>query len=498
MTQTFSKLAARLLAGAFALSLTFGVLGSPSRAASDEVGRSMLDYSFEQALSQFYKATKDQTLLAGAVDGLRTYVKSHGGDPNKVPVVRSTGSDQSDIAALNHVLASADKTYGAKMGDRNLAYAAITGMLDSLHDRWTVFMTPKDFRSLNEGLDGGNFAGVGIVLDVDPISKQLLVVQTIDGGPADKAGIQAGDVILNVDDKSTAGLSIEQDSALIRGKAGTTVQLTVQRKGEPKPLIFMITRETIHAPSVRERMLDNGIGYVQVLVFGLTTGQELASAMAKLEKQGVKGIILDLRNNGGGYLNAAIDVSSLFIPEGPIVSIDARTRPLMTYDAENTAIPTLPLAVLVNEYTASASEITSGAIQDSGAGILIGTRTFGKGVVQTIYPLPDGSAIKITTARYLTPAGRDINKVGIQPDIQVDDVKPADFGRPDTDTQLQRAIAYVQSRIAAATPAPVNAGQAAGTAGSAPATGASPANGTNPAGGNGSGGAPTQPTHSQH
>jgi carboxyl-terminal processing protease len=481
MTQSLSKFAARLLAVAFALSLTFGVLAGPSRAASDEVGRSMLDYSFEQALSQFYKETRDQTLLDGAVTGLRIYIKSHGLDPNKIPSLHGSGSDQTDVTALNHVLALADVKYGTKLGDRNLAYAAIAGMMDSLHDRWTVFMSPKDFRSLNEGLDGGNFAGVGIVLDVDPISKSLLVVQTIDGGPADKAGVQAGDVITNVDDKTTEGLSIEQDSALIRGKAGTSVQLTVLRKGETKPIIFMITRETIHAPSVRERVLDNDIGYVQVLVFGLTTGQELANAMEKLEKQGVKGIVLDLRNNGGGYLNAAIDVSSLFIPEGPIVSIDARMRPLTTYDAENTALPTLPLAVLVNEYTASASEITSGAIQDSGAGVLIGTRTFGKGVVQTIYPLPDGSAIKITTARYLTPNGRDINSIGIQPDIAVDDVKPADFGRPDTDGQLQRAISYVQDRIAAATTAPAATAPAAVTPPNTTSSPASPTSTSQPA-----------------
>jgi carboxyl-terminal processing protease len=451
MTQSPFSFATRLLAAAAAAFLLFGASASPSRAASDEVGRSMVDYSFEQALSQFYKQTNDQTLMAGAVTGLRNYVKSHGGNPNKIPVLHGSGSDGSDITALNHALQLADTSYGSSLGDRNLAYAAIAGMMDSLHDRWTVFMSPKDFRSLNEGLDGGNFAGVGIVLDVDPTTKSLLVVQTIDGGPADKAGIQPGDIITTVDDKATQGLSIEQDSSLIRGKAGTSVQLTVSRKGEEKPIIFQITRETIHAPSVRERIVNDDIGYVQVLVFGLTTGQELTSAMEKLEKQGVKGIILDLRNNGGGYLNAAIDVSSLFIPEGPIVSIDARTKPLTTYDAENTAMPTMPLAVLVNEFTASASEITSGAIQDSGAGVLIGTKTFGKGVVQTIYPLPDGSAIKITTARYLTPSGRDINSIGIQPDIQVGDVKPADFGRPETDAQLQRAISYVQGRIAAAT-----------------------------------------------
>lgn len=482
MSQARKRMTAALIAAALLLSLTVGVFPNPARAASDDVGRSMLDYSFERAISEFYKQTTDQTLLSGAISGMRDYVKGHGGNPDKIPSLRGSGSDSADVSALNHALQLADSSYGPSMGDRNIAYAAIAGMMQSLHDRWTVFMSPKDFRSLNEGLDGGNFAGVGIVLDVDPLSKALLVVQTIDGGPADKAGIQPGDVILSVDNKSTAGLSIEQDSSLIRGKAGSTVQLAVQRKGQAKPLIFSIVRQTIHAPSVRSQVIDGDIGYIQVLVFGLTTGQELAAAMQKLDRQGIKGVILDLRNNGGGYLDAAIDVSSLFIPEGPIVSIDARTKPLTTYDAENTALPSHPLAVLVNEFTASASEITSGAIQDSGAGVLIGTKTFGKGVVQTIYPLPDGSAIKITTARYLTPSGRDINAVGISPDIAVNDVKPADFGRVDTDGQLQRAVSYIQNRIAQGTAPdgsvpssnPPSSGTGSGTSSSSGSTSSNP------------------------
>ncbi|MDQ6766864.1 MAG: S41 family peptidase [Candidatus Eremiobacteraeota bacterium] len=440
---------ARSLGVAFALSMALGLTGLASAAATDDVGRSMLDYSFERASSEFYKKTSPQELLDGAVKGMRAIVKKGGGDPNKIATLRDAGNDSADIAALNHELLQADRDFGQTVGVRNIAYAAIDGMLASLHDRWTVFMTPREYRSLNEGLDGGNFAGVGIVIDVDPNTKSLLVVQTIDGGPAEKAGIQAGDLILTVDDKSTQGLTTEQDSALIRGKAGTVVQLSVQRAGATKPLSVTITRETIHAPSVRSRVLDGNIGYVQVLVFGLTTGQELSAAMQKLDKQGVKGVILDLRNNGGGYLNAAIDVSSLFVSEGPIVSIDSRTKPLTTFDAENTAVAPRPLAVLVNGFTASASEITSGAIQDSGAGVLIGSRTFGKGVVQTIYPLPDGSAIKITTARYLTPNGRDINAVGIAPDIAVGDVKANDFGKPAADGQLQRALVYIQDKIAA-------------------------------------------------
>jgi carboxyl-terminal processing protease len=196
-------------------------------------------------------------------------------------------------------------------------------------------------------------------------------------------------------------------------------------------------------------MLTGNIGYLQVIVFGSSTGQEMNEALARLDKDGAVGYILDLRNNGGGYLNAAVDVSSKFVPEGPIVSIDSRSKPLTTFDADNTAVAPRPLVVLVNGNTASASEITSGAIQDSGAGIIVGSRTFGKGVVQTVYPLPDGSAIKITTARYLTPSGRDLNAVGIDPDITVPDVNFQSVGQLETDGQLRRAVDVVRSQLAA-------------------------------------------------
>jgi len=432
---------------AAAVAMLAGHASLPARAAADSVSRSMVDFSFTQAADQFYKQVTDQAILDGAVNGLRAIAKHFGDNPNRVSWVRPKGSESADVAALNHTLALAGKSY-KNVSERELAYGAIAGMMSALHDRWSVFLTPKEFRQLNEGLDGGNFPGVGVVIDVDPVTKALLIQQVLDGGPASKAGLLAGDVILTVDGKSTKGLTTEQDSAMIRGKAGTTVHLVVQRQSQAQPLNFDVVRAVIHTPSVLARLVNNDIGYIQVLVFGLTTGDELNAALGRLQKAGAKGYILDLRNNGGGYLNAAIDVSSKFIAEGPIVSIDSRTKPLTTFDAENQAIPPAPLAVLVNQYTASASEITSGAIQESGAGVLIGTKTFGKGVVQTIYPLPDGSAIKITTARYLTPKGHDINNVGIEPDILVPNVPPNTLGNLTLDSQLKRAIGYVQDRIA--------------------------------------------------
>jgi carboxyl-terminal processing protease len=446
----------KLIIGTLFAAILAGVslLATPARAA-DDVNKSMLDYSFLRATIDFYKQVDYQALLDGAVSGFKTAVKNKGGDPAHVPVVRHLGSDSADIAALNEELKVVNREYGRTVGERELAYGAISGMMQSLRDRWTVFMTPQEYRSLNENLEGGGFPGVGVVIDVDPATKSLLVVQVLDGGPAAKAGMQPGDVILTIDGTPTKGLSTVDDSKLIRGKAGTKVQLVVQRAGADKQLEFSVTRDFIHEPSVLTRMIDDHVGYVRVLVFGTTTGDEITRALAGLEKQGVKAYILDLRNNGGGYLNAAIDVASKFVADGPIVEIDQRQKPLTTINAQDSAVASRPLAVLVNGYTASASEIASGAIQDSGTGVLIGTKTYGKGEVQTIYPLPDGSAIKITTARYLTPSGRDINTIGIKPDIEVPDVKVENIGNLLLDSQLQRAVSFVRDQLTPPAPAPV-------------------------------------------
>jgi carboxyl-terminal processing protease len=272
----------------------------------------------------------------------------------------------------------------------------------------------------------------------------------IPDGPAEKAGLQDGDTITEIDGRSTKGLTTDEDAKQLRGTKGTTVKLTIERAGTELADPIAVVRDVIHQPSVYAKLLDNGIGYARLTVFGSNTAQELSAALTKLQNEGAKAYILDLRDNGGGYLNAAIDVSSKFIPSGPIVSVESRGGSDTQYDAENTAIPPKPLAVLVNKYTASASEITSGALQDDGVGELIGEKTYGKGVVQTIHPLPDGSAVKITSARYLTPRGRDINLIGIQPDMVIEEPTTSKLGNPATDPQLQSAITYLQGKIAQA------------------------------------------------
>ncbi|HVA37130.1 MAG TPA: S41 family peptidase [Candidatus Dormibacteraeota bacterium] len=445
--RSFRPLSVLLAAMLFALPLA-PALATSQTAAVPGNDLQELETAYARATNEFYKKVDPQMLLEGARAGMLAYLKKSGLKSADLPPIHAGDSPEQNVRTLDAEVEAAMRASGGKLSVRNVTYSAISGMMASLKDRWTVFLDPKEYAELNAGLDGAKFSGIGVVIDVDEKTKYLMVRQVIDGGPASKAGIQPGDLILSVNGKSTKGLPVEADSKMIRGKTGTSLKLEVQREGKSLGTLAL-TRAEIHAPSVYDRMLPGKIGYVALTVFGQDTATELTEALNTLQKDGARAYVLDLRNNGGGYLNAAIDVASKFIPDGPIVSVESRASNVMTYDAESTAIPPKPLAVLVNGYTASASEITSGAIQDSGVGVLIGTRTFGKGVVQTIYPLGDGSAIKITTARYFTPRGRDINHQGIEPDIVSKDVRNARFGDPAHDPQLDRAMAYLNQRLAA-------------------------------------------------
>lgn len=247
-------------------------------------------------------------------------------------------------------------------------------------------------------------------------------------------------------------MTIENASKLLRGRPGTSVHLEIDRENE-RERAFDITRSEVQPPTVISRMMPGGIGYVIVTVFGKETPDQFDTALQRLRDQGAKALVVDLRSNGGGYVESALRMSSRFVAHRqPLLTVEQRGAPDETVHSRSNDIVDLPVSLLVNGGTASASEIMAGAMQDDGVASLIGTRTFGKGVMQTLTPLADGSAIKITTAHYLTPAHRDINLRGIDPDVSVDEPKDSRQGETSRDPQLRAAIAFLQKKIAASEP----------------------------------------------
>ena len=408
---------------------------------------SEISSGYAHLTTEFYKKVDPQAVLDSVRSQLLLAMRTAGVKNAALPTPHANDIGDANVKTIEHDIEDAASESHGKFTVAQLNYIALDGMMRAVKDRYTVFLTPKEFAGLNQDLDGGDFGGTGIVIQVDDNTKQIIVENVVPNGPADKAGVQQDDLITTIDGSPTKGMTVQQASSKLRGKEGTNVTLGIAREGAQVAPIT-ITRAKIHQLSVYEKMLPGKIGYVDVTVFGRDTGAELDTALDRLQQEGARALVLDLRDNGGGYLEAAVAVSSKFISSGPIVSVESRASNITTLEADNTAIAPLPLAVLVNGYTASASEITSGAIQDSGVGTIVGTRTFGKGVVQTIYPMPDGSAIKITTARYLTPRNRDINHLGITPDLVVAENKRPQFGTPAKDDQLAQAVQVLDQKLA--------------------------------------------------
>jgi len=327
------------------------------------------------------------------------------------------------IKTFNEVLDMVQKNYVDEVESSTLIQGAINGMVKSL-DPHSAFMTPDLYKEL-EAETQGAFGGIGIEITI--LKDVLIIVSPIEDTPAFVAGLKSGDQILRIDGKSTKDITIMEAVKKLRGPKDTKVTVTIMREKMPAPKDIVLTRAIIQIKSVKVKYFDD-IGYIRIAAFQERTSDDLNKALKEIGKKlnPIKGLVLDLRNDPGGLLNQAIEVSDVFLKSGTIVSTRGRTKNMETKATakDNGNELTCPIVVLVNEGTASAAEIVAGALQDNGRALIIGTQTFGKASVQTVIPLEDGSALKLTTARYYTPKGRSIQAEGIKPDIIVKFMKP--------------------------------------------------------------------------
>jgi carboxyl-terminal processing protease len=322
-----------------------------------------------------------------------------------------------ELKTFSEVLNQIQRHYVDETKPKELIQGAIRGMLATL-DPHSAYMTPEMYKEMQVETKG-EFGGVGIQIGVK--DNRLAVIAPIEGTPAHRAGIKAGDFIIKVNDETTKDLTLMDAVQKMRGPKGSKVSLTVQREGMTEPLVFTLVRDIIKIESVKAKIIENNLGYVRLTQFQESTGKDLAKAIKQFKEAKVQGVIIDLRNNPGGLLTAAVDVSEQFLPSGKlIVYTKSREGKKDEWFAKGKdQLDNLPLIVLVNEGSASASEIVAGALQDWGRAVVVGNTSFGKGSVQTILALGDGSGLRLTTARYYTPKGRTIQSTGITPDIVV-------------------------------------------------------------------------------
>ena len=400
-------------------------LGEPTLMLGNFDSLGIIDQTYTRVEDVFYRPVDLQVLLNGSRTGINAYLKARK-EPFTAPPLTSTGSRSGDAALVRKEVVEI-AARDTKLSQDDLSHAAIAGMLNGLDDPYTVYLTSSQMRALNEELQGGDFGGIGVYIVQDPRTHETLV-SPIPDNPAIAAGVKPGDVVLAVDGVSAHGQPLDTIEHRIRGQVGTRVVLLLQNPKDHGKRSVTITRARVHVPSAVAKM-DRGIDYIRLADFGTTSYDEVRKALLDGRAHDAKGYVLDLRANGGGLLDAAVQISSLFIQSGTIVSTIDREGDRDARSALGVSVAAAPLVILVDKYTASAAEITAGAIQDYRVGTLVGTKTFGKGVVQSIYNLPDHSALKITTARYTTPLGRDINKKGIMPDIVIPD--PTTKGLPD-------------------------------------------------------------------
>lgn len=387
-------------------------------------------------------------LLAGALFGLTASLGSTVLAEQKVEqvAVADAGLAPEYARLLARVVERVRNEYVDPVEEQRLVENAIRGILQDL-DPHSKYLPPSDYEEVRISTTG-NYSGVGLDLNIE--NGRAKVISPLDGSPAAEAGILPGDILIAVDGVPVDSENLDATISRMRGKPGTVVELRVRREGAEEPLDFAVERADIHVRTVRSELLEGRFGYVRITSFANTTARDLETAVQSLRESaptGLHGLVLDLRNNPGGVLEAAVAVADLFLDEGLIVRGSGRARQARfeRYASEGDLLEDVPLVVLVNGGSASASEIVAGALKDHGRAALVGTKTYGKGSVQTVMPIGEGSAIKLTTSLYITPSGAVINGVGIEPDLAVKMASPKRIyrgagGSALEDDQLRHAL----------------------------------------------------------
>jgi carboxyl-terminal processing protease len=349
-------------------------------------------------------------------------------------------------AKLNQVKEIIKKYYVEPVEEDELMEGAVEGIAAAVGDPYTVYMDKKAYADFNTQTHG-SYAGIGVVVSVDPKDNLITVVAPFEDTPGERAGILPGDKIIKVNGKEVWGDKLDEAVSMMKGPKNTEVTITIVRKNLPQPKDITIKRDIIVLQTVKHKVINDNIGYIRITMFDEKTSKDFNTALDDLYRQNIKGLIIDLRDNPGGLLDQVVKIADRLIPEGIIVYTEDRNKNRDTKYSDKEEIK-IPLAVLINEGSASASEILSGAVQDHKKGVLVGTKTFGKGLVQSIFELGDGSALKVTISKYYTPKGTSIQGVGVQPDVVIDLPEELKTNisqlKEEDDVQLKKAIEVVK------------------------------------------------------
>lgn len=345
---------------------------------------------------------------------------------------------------LSYLKKLIDETYLHDVKEKDLNEGIYKGYVEGLGDQYSAYYDKKETKELSESLDG-SFSGIGAVMTQDASSGVITITQVYDDSPAKKAGIKAGDILYRVEEKTVTGKDLDKVVSWIKGKKGTKVNLTLLRGTNSDKIKVTATRDVINVETVKYKVLENQIGYISISEFDSVTGAQFAKALKQLQKKNIEGLVVDLRNNPGGSLSTVCDILDSILPKGLIVYTKDKNGKKEEYTSDEKHRLNLPMSVLVNGQSASASEIFVGAVQDYGKAEIIGTQTYGKGVVQNLFDLKDGTCVKLTTSEYFTPKGRNIDGKGITPDVKIEYKYNAKD--PKADNQLDKAVSVVKDKI---------------------------------------------------